>query len=116
MTAAEKRALKDLKTCVLEVLSEIPVPWESDKVRRLSELSNRVQCSFKARAVIIKPRRQFTLTCGTEIKEALEAAGLRVKYDIYTPQTEGRFVAGAGIDWISIPLDQNTGPFGYINA
>jgi hypothetical protein len=108
--------LLSLKRRVLEVLGSTRLdPANYPEGKMLSEVTlNRVIASRKQRCVVIQPRGGLTALCyGTAIRAALDAAGIKYRYDIYSPQTEGRWVGYASACYVWIPLDQTTGPWGY---
>src|SRR5688500_6733860 len=109
-----RRDLINLKARVLAALRSRPVPHDDDG-RALADLGNWVTARWKGRprVQIVGKHGNPSMSYGADIQNALEDAGLRVRYGLYSPCTEGRFVGGTSHAYIEIPLDQETGPWGY---
>lgn len=112
-TPAQRKSLLQLKARVMAALKAKTVPQET--IQTLAELNgNRVRARWKGSPrVEIDGGSHGSIAYGSAIQEALESAGLRVRYGLYSPPTEGRYVVSTNHSYISIPLNQEKGPWGY---
>lgn len=103
-----------MKMRVLAALANAP---NHDGLRLSECKSLRVYAARKGapKVCIVPGRGHYLVGFGEQVARALDVAGLKYRYDIDDGgPTEGRFVVSPGYAWFSIPLDQETGPWGFV--